>query len=324
MKLYRSFKNINTIKNSVVSIGMFDGVNLGHTSVINRVIEIAKEKNIKSIIITFSNSPVSYFSKDIIDLQITNSKEKIALFRKTQLDYLFVIEFNEYIANLIPFDFINDILISLFNVKYMVFGYDNHFGKNREGSFEHLKHYGPSYGFEVEEIPKQDINDVGVSSTKIRNSLLEGNISLANDCLGYSYVLTGNVIKGNQLGRTIGFPTANVEIPEDYKLIPKNGQQSAESKAYDKVASAKADVDAILEDTRQMEESPEKIEKFRIFAQEIKKDVPAVFLYSPNFIYVVPEKLQGVVPKNIETPSERFLSVYNWYLETDTVWRIFN
>ena len=137
MKLYRNLKKLSTIKNSVVSIGMFDGVHLGHSSVINRVIEIAKEKKIKSIIITFSNSTISYFSKDIIDLQITNSNEKIELFKKTDLDYLFVIEFNEYIANLIPSDFINEILISLFNVKYIVFGYDNHFGKNREGTFEY-------------------------------------------------------------------------------------------------------------------------------------------------------------------------------------------
>ena len=111
MKLYRNLKKLSTIKNSVVSIGMFDGVHLGHSSVINRVIEISKEKKIKSIIITFSNSPISYFSKDIIDLQITNSNEKIELFKKTELDYLFVIEFNEYIANLIASAFINDILI---------------------------------------------------------------------------------------------------------------------------------------------------------------------------------------------------------------------
>ena len=106
MKLYRNLKKISSIKNSVVSIGMFDGVHLGHSSVINRVIEIAKEKKSKSIIITFSNSPASYFSKDKIDLQITNSQEKIDLFNNTQLDYLFVIEFNEYIANLIPSAFI--------------------------------------------------------------------------------------------------------------------------------------------------------------------------------------------------------------------------
>jgi riboflavin kinase/FMN adenylyltransferase len=221
MKLYRSLKNINTITNSVVSIGMFDGVHLGHTSVINRVIDIAKEKNIKSIIITFSNSPVSYFSKDIIDLQITNSKEKIELFRKTQLDYLFVIEFNEYIANLIPSTFINDILISLFKVSYIVFGYDNHFGKNREGTFEYINKNFKDIKAELIIASKKD--KITISSTRIKEEIINGHIISANKLLGYPYKIKGKVVKGMQLGRKLGFPTANMAYENNEKILPKNG-----------------------------------------------------------------------------------------------------
>ena len=221
MKLYRSFKKINTLKNSVVSIGMFDGVHLGHASVINRVIAIAKEKNIKSIIITFSNSPVSYFSKDNIDLQITTSKEKIELFRKTQLDYLFVIEFNDYIANLIPSTFMNDILISLFKVSYMVFGYDNHFGKNREGTFKYITENFKDIKAELIIASKKD--RITISSTRIKEEIVNGNIINANKLLGHPYNISGKVVKGMQLGRKLGFPTANITYDNNEKILPKNG-----------------------------------------------------------------------------------------------------
>lgn len=221
MKLYRSFKKINTLKNSVVSIGMFDGVHLGHASVINRVTAIAKEKNIKSIIITFSNSPVSYFSKDNIDLQITTSKEKIELFRKTQLDYLFVIEFNDYIANLIPSTFMNDILISLFKVSYMVFGYDNHFGKNREGTFKYITENFKDIKAELIIASKKD--RITISSTRIKEEIVNGYIINANKLLGHPYNINGKVVKGMQLGRKLGFPTANITYDNNEKILPKNG-----------------------------------------------------------------------------------------------------
>ena len=221
MKLYRSFKKINSLKNSVVSIGMFDGVHLGHASVINRVIAIAKEKNIKSIIITFSNSPVSYFSKDNIDLQITTSKEKIELFRKTQLDYLFVIEFNDYIANLIPSTFMNDILISLFKVSYMVFGYDNHFGKNREGTFKYITENFKDIKAELIIASKKD--RITISSTRIKEEIVNGYIINANKLLGHPYNISGKVVKGMQLGRKLGFPTANITYDNNEKILPKNG-----------------------------------------------------------------------------------------------------
>ncbi len=221
MKLYRNLKKISSIKNSVVSIGMFDGVHLGHSSVINRVIEIAKEKKCKSIIITFSNSPASYFSKDKIDLQITNSQEKIDLFNNTQLDYLFVIEFNEYIANLMPSAFINEILISLFNVKYIVFGYDNHIGKNREGTFEYTTQNFKDIQAELIIASKKD--RITISSTRIKEEIQNGRILQANNLLGHKFSVSGNVIPGMKMGRKLGFPTANVNYDSSEKIIPKNG-----------------------------------------------------------------------------------------------------
>ena len=232
MKLYRNLKKLSTIKNSVVSIGMFDGVHLGHSSVINRVIEIAKEKKIKSIIITFSNSPISYFSKDIIDLQITNSNEKIELFKKTELDYLFVIEFNEYIANLIASAFINEILISLFNVKYIVFGYDNHFGKNREGTFEYTTQNFKDIQTELIIASKKD--KITISSTRIKEEIQNGRIVQANNLLGHKFSLSGNVVQGIKMGRKLGFPTANVAYEASEKIVPKNGVYYTITKVKDK------------------------------------------------------------------------------------------
>jgi riboflavin kinase/FMN adenylyltransferase len=232
MKLYRSFKNISTIKNSVVSVGMFDGVHVGHSSVINRVIAIAKEKKIKSIIITFSNSPASYFSKDIIDLQITNSKEKIELFKKTELDYLFVLEFNEHIANLILSSFINEILISVFKVNYIVFGYDNHFGKNREGTYEYINKNFKDIKAELIIASKEDKKTI--SSTRIKEAILNGDIINANKLLGHTFTISGKVVKGMQLGRKLGFPTANIAYDSLEKIIPKNGVYYTITKIKDK------------------------------------------------------------------------------------------
>ena len=232
MKLYRNLKKLSAIKNSVVSIGMFDGVHLGHLSVINRVIEIAKEKKSKSIIITFSNSPASYFSKNKIDLQITNSQEKIDLFNKTKLDYLFIIEFNEYIANLIPFDFINDILISLFNVKYMVFGYDNHFGKNREGTFEYTTQNFKDIQAELIIASKKD--KITISSTRIKEEIINGRILQANNLLGHKFSLSGKVVQGMKMGRKLGFPTANIAYDASEKILPQNGVYYTLTKVKDK------------------------------------------------------------------------------------------
>lgn len=221
MKLFKNLQSLKSIKNSVVAIGMFDGLHLGHKSVVDRVIAIALEKKITSIIITFSNSPVSYFAEDIYDLQITESENKINLFKKTQLNYLFIVEFNEYLANLEAYKFVNEILISLLKVNNIVFGYDNHFGKNREGTFEFIKNKFPN--ITAETICASKKNRITISSTKIKEELLKGNITAANQMLGYSYFIVGKVVKGMQLGRKLGFPTANISFEKLVNIIPKNG-----------------------------------------------------------------------------------------------------
>lgn len=158
------------------------------------------------------------------DLKLINTQEeKIELLERAGIDNLIIIPFTKEFSRLTSVEFVRDILVNKLGTKRLVIGYDHHFGRNREGSFEHLMEYGPLYGFEVEEIPKQLVQDVAVSSTKIRNCLLEGAINEANTLLGYEYFLTGTVVKGNQLGRTLGYPTANIEVPERYKLIPADG-----------------------------------------------------------------------------------------------------
>jgi riboflavin kinase/FMN adenylyltransferase len=149
--------------------------------------------------------------------------EKIKLLAASGIDHLIIIPFTKEFSRLSSVDFIQQILVDQIGTKKLVIGYDHHFGKNREGSFEHLKHYGPSYGFEVEEIPKQDVNDIGVSSTKIRTALAQHQIEIANQYLGYPYAMEGIVVKGDQIGRSIGFPTANIQIQESHKLIPADG-----------------------------------------------------------------------------------------------------
>jgi riboflavin kinase / FMN adenylyltransferase len=158
------------------------------------------------------------------DLKLLNTQEeKISLLEKAGVDNLIIIPFTKEFSRLSSVEFVRDIIVNALGTKNLVIGYDHHFGRNREGSFEHLKEYGPLYGFEVEEIPKQLIDDVAVSSTKVRNCLLEGDIKDANTYLGYRYFFTGTVVPGNQLGRTLGYPTANIEINDRYKLVPANG-----------------------------------------------------------------------------------------------------
>jgi riboflavin kinase/FMN adenylyltransferase len=158
------------------------------------------------------------------DLKLINTlEEKIELLEKAGIDHLLIIPFTKEFSRLSSLEFIQQILVDKIGTKKLVIGYDHHFGKNREGTFEHLKHYAPEYGFEVEEIPEQDINDVAVSSTKIRNAILEGDFRIANSYLGHAFTLRGTVTRGDQIGRTIGYPTANIHVPETYKLIPGEG-----------------------------------------------------------------------------------------------------
>ena len=223
MRIFNSINDFSTSKKTIVTLGTFDGVHIGHMAILDQIIKSAKKEGLESVILTFFPHPRLIVSNNY-DIKLLNTiEEKSALLEKIGIENFIIHPFDKFFSELSPREFVSEILVNKLNIQKIIIGHDHKFGKNRAADFNDLLNFGEEFGFSVEEISAQQINEVSVSSTKIRNSLLEGNISLANDYLGYAYVLNGNVIKGNQLGRTIGFPTANIEISEDYKLIPKNG-----------------------------------------------------------------------------------------------------
>lgn len=237
MKVYNGLANFPQIKNPVVTLGTFDGVHLGHQKILARIRSIAKSIQGETVLITFWPHPrlVLYPKKHNIRL-LTSFEEKNILLRKFGIDHLVTIPFTKEFSQLSSEEFIQQILIEKIRTKVLVIGYDHRFGKNREGGFEHLKANQSRYGFELEEISREDIDHVGISSTKIRKALEEGRVDIARDYLGRDYELSGIIIKGQQLGRSIGFPTANIKILHDYKLIPGDGAYavsvSLEDKSY--------------------------------------------------------------------------------------------
>ncbi|MGV6845931.1 MAG: bifunctional riboflavin kinase/FAD synthetase [Lutibacter sp.] len=223
MKIIKNLDSLQLSKPSFVTIGTFDGVHLGHVKVLKKLISNAKKNNATSILLTFFPHPRMVLQKET-DIKLLNTiDERIALLEKTGLDILIILPFNQEFANQSALNFARNILVAKLNISKLFIGYDHRFGKNREGDFEHLKEYGHTYNFEVKEISKFDINKIGVSSTKIRKAIEKGNITLANKYLGYYFSLSGKVVKGKNLGEKLGFPTANIEIAENYKIIPKTG-----------------------------------------------------------------------------------------------------
>ena len=223
MKVYDSIKNFVQLPYAVVTIGAFDGVHLGHKKILYRVQELAKENGGESVVITFWPHPRKITTSENSVKVLSSLKERIKLIEECGIDYLLVIEFTKEFAELSPVEFIEKILANTIGTKKLVIGHDHRFGKNREGNFDLLKEYSSKYGYEVEEISRQDIDQVGVSSTVIRQALEKGDVEKAAEYLGRMYSLTGKVVKGKQLGRTIGFPTANIIPEEQDKLIPSDG-----------------------------------------------------------------------------------------------------
>lgn len=211
------------LSNSVVTIGTFDGVHVGHKKIINRLVNIAKEEKLQAIVLTFFPHPRMVVQKDTSIKMINTIDEKADLLESEGIDHLVVKKFTKEFSRLSAQEYVRDILVNTLHVKHIIIGYDHHFGRNRTANIDDLKAFGDIYDFKVTEISAQDINEVTVSSTKIRKALIEGDIKAANAFLGYSFMLTGTVIKGKGLGKTIGFPTANIKIEESYKLIPKKG-----------------------------------------------------------------------------------------------------
>lgn len=225
MIIHHGIDQLPTINNAVVTSGTFDGVHLGHRQILKRLNQIAEQSNGESVVITFWPHPrLVLYPNDGDHLQLLNTfEEKADLLAHSGIDHLIRIPFTKEFSQLSSQDFIQQILIDKINTKKLVIGYDHKFGRNREGSFEHLKTNAHQYRFDIEEIPRQDIDHIGISSTLIRNALSEGNVELSNQYLTHPYSLTGEVINGNKLGRTIGFPTANINISSPHKLIPSNG-----------------------------------------------------------------------------------------------------
>lgn len=224
MKVHYGTDAIPTIKNPVVTSGTFDGVHIGHRTILSRLKEIAQAVQGETVVITFWPHPRFVLSNYSEELKILSTiDEKIQLLSEQQIDYLIIIPFTLEFSNLSSQEFIQTILIDKIKTYRLVIGYDHRFGKNREGSFEYLKEHQSKLGFQVEEIPRKDLEHVGISSTKIREYLLSGKVFQASTYLGQPYFLNGKVIIGQQNGRKIGFPTANIEVSENYKLIPSDG-----------------------------------------------------------------------------------------------------
>lgn len=209
---------------AAVTIGTFDGVHMGHQIILKKLVAEAKKQKGKSILITFWPHPRFILSKDTDNLKLlTTFEEKVSLIGDLGVDYILKIAFTPEFSNLSAEDFVKSILVDKVGTKKLLIGYDHHFGNNREGNIEFLKSRSNDFGFIVDEIPRQDIDHIGVSSTKIRNSLKSGEIHLSSSLLGRPYSISGKVIDGNKKGRQIGFPTANIQLNESYKQLPRDG-----------------------------------------------------------------------------------------------------
>ena len=218
----------------VTTIGTFDGVHIGHQKILKQVVTLAEKQGYKPVVLTLFPHPRMVLQKDDSIKLLNTIDERIGILKSLGIEAVIVKEFTKAFANLSAQDYVKNILVDELNTKQIVIGYDHHFGKNRSANIKDLKTFAKHYDFKVEEISAQDLKDVTVSSTKIRNALDKGEVSLANSFLGYNYFVTGTVIKGKGLGRTIEFPTANIYIKESYKLIPNDGVYVVQSQIKNK------------------------------------------------------------------------------------------
>ena len=219
----KSAADYDQIKDSVVTIGTFDGVHLGHQKIIKRLVAIAHAEQLQALVLTFFPHPRMVVQKDTSIKLINTIDEKADLIQDLGVDHLVIKAFTKDFSRLTSLEYVRDVLVNKLHVKHIIVGYDHHFGRNRTANIKDLKEFGAFYGFKVTEITAQEVGDVAVSSTKIRSALAEGSIKVANQFLGYNFMLNGTVVIGKGLGNTIQFPTANLQIEESYKLIPKKG-----------------------------------------------------------------------------------------------------
>ena len=228
----KSISKFDKAHATVITIGTFDGVHIGHKKILERLINSAKLLEIESTVLTFFPHPRMVLQQDSNIKLLNTIEEKEMILSNLGLDFLIVHPFSKEFSRLSAIDFVRDLLVNKLNTKKIIIGYDHRFGRNRNADINDLKNYGITFDFDVEEITAQEIDDVSVSSTKIRKALAEGDVKKANSYLGYNYMLTGIVTKGKGLGRQLNFPTANIYIKEEYKLIPKNGVYVVKAKLH--------------------------------------------------------------------------------------------
>jgi riboflavin kinase/FMN adenylyltransferase len=227
MTVYTDIQNLPIFKNAVITIGTFDGVHFGHQQILSLMKSAAKQVNGETVIITFHPHPRKIIGANKAPIYLLNTlDEKINLLEKYGIDHLVIIPFTEKFAQQSAEDYIADFLVNTFHPHTIIIGHDHRFGKDRIGDFQLLEDKALKFGYQVKEIPGYMLNDVTISSTKIREALLNGDIEKAHDLLSYDYYFTGKIVKGNQLGRTIGYPTANIQMMDENKLIPCNGVYS--------------------------------------------------------------------------------------------------
>lgn len=223
MNVFNSVQSFKSTKKTIVTLGTFDGMHIGHQAILNKLKLQKKIYGYQTLVLTFFPHPRMVLKTDHEISLLNTINERIKLIDHFGIDHLVVQEFTQDFANLSAEEFVKTILVDQFNIGKIIIGYDHRFGKNRSADIHDLIEFGKKYHFDVEQISAEELNDVSVSSTKIRNALNVGNVALAKTYLGYPYMVSGKVVSGKQLGRTIGYPTANIQVAEDYKLIPAIG-----------------------------------------------------------------------------------------------------
>lgn len=236
MKVFRNPEEVDFRSGTAITIGTFDGVHLGHKKLISRLTTLAKQSDLASLVFTFEPHPRLVLFPDQKDLRLlTTPEERAELIADLNVDYLLEFPFSKEFSQIDPEVYVKDLLVSKLKAKKIVIGYDHRFGHMRKGSIKLLQQMSSELGFEVEEIPAQDIDEINISSTRIRKAIEEGNIKLANSFLGYDYFVTGAVVEGKKLGRTLGYPTANLEVKNEFKLIPRPGVYAVTVKIGDEL-----------------------------------------------------------------------------------------
>ena len=223
MQVVQNIGNYSAQNPSILTIGTFDGVHIGHQKIIKDLVKVAKKNNLCSIVLTFFPHPRMVLQKDSDLKMIDTLEEKQQFLEKMGVDVLIVHPFSKAFSRLTALEFTRDLLVNQLKISQLVVGYDHRFGRNREATIDDLKSFGLDYNFTVDEIPSQDIESIAVSSTKIRNALNKCDLKTANQFLGRPFGLTGTVVKGDGIGKKFGFPTANIQVKQDYKLRPQNG-----------------------------------------------------------------------------------------------------